>query len=207
MKHIDFSFRLAHQILEHRPAWAELRREVEAIEREEVVSEHESMQRKPAGGQSALNRVFEKRLIPLGWQGQPFLFAASDDSARRWKMDFIKDRIGIEVAFNHAEATPWIFTRLNLAGESSRTQESSRVEVGVAFYATERLKKWANMDSAVGTFELACDWLELMRPIMPIPVMVVGLDSEGWDAAYVFRGTRKGGRRGPVESDPGATLL
>jgi hypothetical protein len=50
------------------------------------------------------------------------------------------------------------------------------------------------MDSAVGTFEIACAWLSMMKPIMPIPILVVGLDAEGWAPTDVFRGTRQGGR-------------
>jgi len=112
-------------------------------------------------------------------------------------MDFLKDQVGVEVAFNHAEAVPWIFTRLNLAGESSEVMPSSRIRVGVAVFATENLKTWARMDSAVGTFELAREWLRLMRPIMPLPILVVGMDSAGWASTYVFRGTRQGTRRVP----------
>jgi hypothetical protein len=50
------------------------------------------------------------------------------------------------------------------------------------------------MDGSVGTFELARTWLELMRPIMPIPILIMGLDCEGWAPSYQFRGTR--GRSG-----------
>jgi hypothetical protein len=118
-------------------------------------------------------------------------------------MDFIKDRIGVEVSFNHAEAVPWTFTRLNIAGESEKVIPEHRIDVGVAFFATETLKRWARMDSAVGTFELARAWLEMMRPIMPIPVLVVGLSADAWPETNSFRGTRAP-RRAPrfVEIPP-----
>ena len=109
-------------------------------------------------------------------------------------MDFIKERTGVEVSFNHAEAIPWTFTRLNIAGESERVLEENRIDVGVAFFATDALKAWCKMDSAVGTFEVAQAWLSMMKPIMPIPVLVVGLDAEGWSATNAFRGTGKGSR-------------
>ena len=51
-------------------------------------------------------------------------------------------------------------------------------------------RRWARMDSAVGTFELAKAWLEMMKPIMPIPVLVVGLSADGWQETDAFRGTR-----------------
>jgi hypothetical protein len=93
---------------------------------------------------------------------------------------------------------------LNIAGESSAVMEAHRIDVGVAFFATEALKRWGKMDSAVGTFEVACAWLEMMRPIMPIPVLVVGLDAEGWHSSTVFRGTR-GARSASGDSDPTAS--
>ena len=105
-------------------------------------------------------------------------------------MDFIKGGIGVEVSFNHAEAVPWTFTRLNIAGESSVVIDDHRIDVGVAFFATEQLKQWARMDGAVGTYELACTWLEMMRPIMPVPILVVGLDATDWAPTDAFRGTR-----------------
>ena len=103
----------------------------------------------------------------LGSQNRDF-FSANDEGLRKWKMDFIKDRIGVEVSFNHAEAIPWTFTRLNIAGESREVEPSHRIDVGVAFFATTSLKSWGRMDSAVGTYDIACAWLEKMRPIMPI---------------------------------------
>jgi hypothetical protein len=112
-------------------------------------------------------------------------------------MDFIKARIGVEVSFNHSEAVPWTFTRLNIAGESEKVLEEHRIDVGVAFFATDSLKKWARMDGTVGTFELAKAWLGMMRPIMPIPILVVGLSADDWTPSDAFRGTKKSGSTGP----------
>ena len=124
-----------------------------AVELGDVLDSQQSFgvegKRVPAGGQSAINRVFRNQLLPLGWRSEPRLFAATDQGLRKWKMDFIKDGIGVEVSFNHAEAIPWTFTRLNIAGESERVVEESRIDVGVAFFAMESLKTWSKMDSAV----------------------------------------------------------
>ena len=144
-----------------------------------------------AGGQAAINQLFRERLAPLGWIKEPRLFAAGGDSLRGWKMDFLKDRIGVEVTFNHSEAIPWTFTRLNIAGESAKVLTEHQIDIGVAFYATDTLKKWAKMDGTVGTFELARSWLEMMKPIMPIPILMVGLTADGCEPSDAFRGTRK----------------
>jgi hypothetical protein len=66
--------------------------------------------------------------------------------------------------------------------------------VGIAVFAKESLKKWAKIDSAAGTYEVATAWLNEMKPILPIPIMVVGLDASGWKPTNAFRGTGKGTR-------------
>lgn len=189
-----YEFRLAGAILRGREEWDELQRELMAIDDQEIVREHQAIcsrvNRAPAGGQTAINSRIRSRLEPLGWTPEPRLFTDADPNVRRWKMDFIKAKLGVEIAFNHSEAVPWNFTRLNLAGEATSVQRSSQIEVGVAVFATKGLKDWCKMDGSVGTFDLAINWLELMKPVMPIPIMVVGLDIDDWAPTTAFRGTR-----------------
>ena len=111
-----------------------------------------------------------------------------DHVGRIERLDFIKSKIGVEVSFNHAEAIAWTFVRLNLAGESTLIKTESIVDVGVAIFATKEFKRWGRMDSAVGTFEQAKSWLEMMKPVLPIPILLLGLDP-GWPDVQVFRGT------------------
>ena len=194
MEFSTHDFRHAREILENRDSWSELALAARSISRDDILQMHGAFEgegkRSPAGGQTAINRLFRERLAPSGWIEEPRLFPANEEALRKWKIDFIKARIGVEVSFNHAEAVPWTFTRLNIAGESDKVLSEHRIDVGVAFFATETLKRWARMDSAVGTFELAKAWLEMMRPIMPIPILVVGLSADGWLDTDAFRGTR-----------------
>lgn len=129
-----------------------------------------------------------------GWESQPRLF--HDAALSLWKLDFRRDRVGVEVSFNHAEAIPWQFTRLNIAGESERVRPEARIDVGVVITAHRFLKQWASMDSAVGTFDAFRAWLREMKPILPIPILLVGLVAEGWTPTDVFPGTAQGTRGG-----------
>jgi hypothetical protein len=193
MDYTSFDFRHAAEILGQRPEWRELHAVVAGITREDILAAHDVVAqvrlRAPAGGQTAINSVFRSRLPD--WVAEPRLFHGTDERLRGWKMDFFKSRIGVEISFNHAEAIPWTFTRLNIAGESAEVVSEHRIDVGIAVFATAGLKAWARMDAAVGTFELACEWLRLMRPIMPVPILVVGLRADDWEPSEKFRGTRK----------------
>lgn len=204
------NFRHAKEILSAGSDWSEIEHAIRSIRDVDVLTVHEQMN-KPmltagkagiAGGQTAINELFRRRLVPppLSWKPEPRLFRSTSRDISGWKMDFLKNRIGVEVSFNHSEAVPWTFTRLNIAGESEAVVDEHRIDVGVAIFATKELKRWARMDQAVGTHDRAWLWLQLMKPIMPIPILVVGLqaqtDGHPWAMTSTFRGTARGTRRG-----------
>ena len=197
MQHKIESFRLAGEILSHRKEWKEFEKVLTELTPRHVISIYEEIcstgKRPPAGGQIPLNEYFRRKL-PLDWKREPKLFNDPTGELRGWKMDFLKNKVGVEITFNHAEAIPWIFTRLNIAGESERVQTTSKIEVGIAVFASESMKRWSKMDNAVSTFELASAWLREMKPILPIPLLLVGLDATAWPQTSLFRGTAKGTR-------------
>jgi hypothetical protein len=142
--HKTESFRLAEEILSHRKEWREFEQVVNALNAREVIAIQrrfgEAGKRLPAGVQTALNVYFRDSLVHLKWISEPRLFRDPTGKLRGWKMDFVKNRVGVEITFNHAEAIPWIFSRLNIAGESERVQEGSKIEIGIAVFATQSMK-------------------------------------------------------------------
>jgi hypothetical protein len=195
MDYVVEDFRHAAAFLRDHTAWLGIRGAIEAIDRSMVIDKQGQLAlrgRAPRGGQTAINALFDDLLPEPAWAHQPRLFASLE--LRKWKMDFLRANVGVEVSFNHAEAIPWQFTRLNIAGESERVVESSRIHVGVVITASESLKAWSRMDSAVGTFDAFKAWLREMKPILPVPLLLVGLSADGWEPTDVFGGTRAGNR-------------
>lgn len=198
MKYQQFSFRLADEILGQRKEWHEFESILTKITADGICQVHKDICKNrrtpPAGGQTAVNQVFRGHLAGAGWASEPRLFASTQEKLRQWKMDFIKNRVGVEISFNHAEAIPWTFSRLNIAGESERIQAASKIDIGIVVFASQSFKEWAKIDSAAGTYELAIAWLREMKPILPIPLLVIGLEASGWKPTTFFRGTRAGMR-------------
>jgi len=201
MDYVYMDFRNALTILQSRVAWSDLESAIHSLTPTAILDRHKRMvdaraadgKGPPAGGQTAVNATFDELLPEVnGWTHQPRLFRSRE--LEKWKMDFLRQGIGIEVSFNHAEAIPWQFTRLNVAGESERVLPAAQIDVGVVICATRSFKTWARMDSSVGTFDTFKAWLREMRPILPVPILLIGLDATGWPATDAFRGTSKGTR-------------
>lgn len=192
--HVEIlNYRNAVEILEHRDfrtQWGEVLACVEGITMDDALSTHLGLSRArleigknpPVGLQTSLNELIRQSLEDVyGWEGQPKLFRSDAEGLADWTMDFIKDGIGIEVAFNHESYFPWIFTRLNVAGESTQVVAEHKVKVGITICSRVDAKKWGKMDPSVGVFEKVSLWLEVMRPILPIPMALVGLSAFGWN--------------------------
>ena len=197
-----YDYRHAQAILEH-PAysakWQEVQKSLTDITAEALVRTHLEIstrmlaagKRPPVGSQTAINALLRDRLEDdLDWEGQPKLFPTSAVGLADWSMDFYKSGIGIEVAFNNASYFPWIFTRLNIAGESGLVIAEHRVNVGITVCAMNDAKLWGRMDPSVGVYERVSLWLEVMRPILPIPMALIGLTAHDWDPPPPIFGPR-----------------
>jgi hypothetical protein len=85
-----FSYRFAEQVLNSKLA---IKQEVEAIVTDPS-TKIESLSR------PEFNRVLREIFVSKGWRDQPDVFQGEDEPSA--KMDFLKDRVGIEVGFGHA---------------------------------------------------------------------------------------------------------
>lgn len=197
MNYQSYNFRHAEAVLKTKGAWDELHGVVSGLTRDDILAAQDQLASKrksaPAGAQSAINLAFKERLKFLQWQNELILFpqSESDEVQRAWRMDFLKEKIGVEVSFNHAEAMAWTLIRLDIAAQSTEVAKESQIDVGVAIFPTSQLKKWGRMDNAVGTYERAILWLDLMKPVVTTPILLIGIDGD-WEPTSVFRGTRNG---------------
>jgi hypothetical protein len=85
-----FSFRFAEQVLNSKLA---LKEEIEAVILK-TVPDLTKLSR------PAFNQLLRERFVARGWESQPAVFHEPEDPGA--KMDFLKERIGIEVGFGHA---------------------------------------------------------------------------------------------------------
>ena len=163
MRFQTFSYRFAEQVLNSKLA---TKKEIEEI----------MTLIKPKGfSRPELNEIFEREFMERGWQKQPQVFEEITDIAA--KIDYLKDRVGVEVAFSHSS-----FIGIDLLKFQALSYSNlDKIDVGIYITVTrdqrrrfehEYNKKWQGSL----TFEKVCKYLPHFRSAIQIPVFVYGIE-------------------------------
>jgi len=158
-----FSYRFAEQVLNSKLG---TKREIENI-----INSIES-----AGySRPELNRIFRTKFLERQWMEQPQVFEEITDISAR--IDYLKDRVGVEVAFSHSS-----FIGIDLLKFQTLSYSNlDRIDVGVYITVTrhqrrrfeqEYNKKWQGSL----TFEKVCKYLPHFRSAIQVPVFVYGIE-------------------------------
>ncbi len=168
-----FSYRFAEQVLNSKLA---LKQEVEAILTSEAI-EVASLSR------PNFNKVLKESFVARGWHDQPHVF--SDDEDLGAKMDFLKERVGIEVGFGHASFIGIDLLKFQVSSYSGLDQ----IDVGMSWgvirpiyvtttrrfqrhMATQHQQKWEGSL----TFEKVKKYLPQFKSAIQVPIYVLGID-------------------------------
>ena len=129
---------------------------------------------------SSINAILKERLVKLGWNSEVGLFKEppyTDKNKSRWRLDFAKNHISVEVAFNHQEATAHNILKPVLASELNHVQKEIQTKLGVVIVVTQLMKKKGNFDGAIGTFESFQEYFKPYNNIITVPIVLIGIDA------------------------------
>ncbi len=123
-----------------------------------------------------VNDLLKEGLVAKSWTPEAKIFQGSEYTDKRWRLDFAKKPISVEVAFNHGEAIAWNLLKPVLASQLNHVKkEIEDTDVGVVICATEEMKVAGNFDSAVGEFEKFIRYLRPLQVVLPTPILLIGL--------------------------------
>lgn len=172
------SFRHAKLILEnndtYKRQWNSLLRALRSISDQDIIDAHESFTNPPKGLAKALNKVLKEKLSK-SWSPESRIFSDATYNNKSWRLDFARGAISIEVAFNHGEAIAWNLLKPVIASELNHVEKELKTDIGVIICATEDLKKQGGFDGATGEFEKFERYLDPLRSMLTVPVMIIGL--------------------------------
>lgn len=162
--------------------WNDIVNVLTNITDEDIIAEFNSSNRTSKKSISdAINKLIDRRLVELNWNRQSAIF---NDSIYRptsknhtWTLDFAKEEIAIEVAFNHGGNTAWNLIKPVLSSELNHIEKAIQTSAGVIITATDSMKKAGNFDNAIGSYEKFLQYLDPFRNILTVPLIIVGLDA------------------------------
>jgi hypothetical protein len=160
-----YSYRFAEQVLNSKLA---LKQEVEDLLVEEIPDV--TILSRPG-----FNKLLDERFTSRGWTRQPAVFQEADDPGA--KMDFLKERVGIEVGFGHASFLGIDLLKFQVSSYSAL----DKIDVGVYVVTTadfqRRIKteRGQNWEGSL-TFEKVVRYLPHFKSAIQVPICVLGLD-------------------------------
>jgi hypothetical protein len=179
------SFRHAAVILnedEFVDQFSELMMIISSITDAELIEKHTSygvnnIESTPKSLSKAINDLLKEKFIEYGWSPESGIFQDTKYLGDTWRLDFAKDDISIEVAFNHSSVIAWNLTKPVLASELNHVNKAIQTKIGVVITATNNLKRLGGFDGAIGTFEKFLDYLPPLRNILTSPILIIGLEA------------------------------
>ena len=160
-----FSFRFAEQVLNSRLS---IKQEVEQTLTDRSIPLAELSRPK-------FNKVLDELFQNKGWQSQPPVFEEPGDPAA--KMDFLKERIGIEVGFGHASFLGIDLLKFQVSSYSGL----DKIDVGIYVVTTRNFqariteKYGQNWEGSL-SFEKVVKYLPHFKSAIQVPIYVIGID-------------------------------
>ncbi|MHA2404066.1 MAG: BglII/BstYI family type II restriction endonuclease, partial [Candidatus Kariarchaeaceae archaeon] len=160
-----FSYRFAEQVLNSKLA---LKQEIETILTDSSI-DISSLSR------PTFNAILEEKFVNQGWQSQPPVFNEPKDPSA--KMDFLKERIGIEVGFGHSSFIGIDLLKFQVASYSGL----DKIDVGVYIVTTRNYQKVMrkryrkNWEGSL-SFEKVVRYLPHFKSAIQLPIYVIGID-------------------------------
>lgn len=160
-----FSFRFAEQVLNSKLT---LKQEIESILTDPGIDV--STLSRPG-----FNETLEELFVKKGWQSQPSVFDEPNDPSA--KMDFLKERIGVEVGFGHASFIGIDLLKFQVASYSGL----DKIDVGVYVVTTRNfqhhmMKEHGQNWEGSLSFEKIVRYLPHFKSAIQLPIYVLGID-------------------------------
>jgi len=184
MNYKHYSFRHAVVIFQEaqfKTQYDEIIEVIESISDKDLIDKHTGFGAKvitetPMSLSKSINHILKERFVAKGWIDESAIFKDGRYKGDNWRLDFAKDDVSIEVAFNHQGSIAWNLLKPVLASELNHVNKAIQTKIGVVITATNDLRKLGGFDSAIGTFEKFLQYLPILNNVLTVPLLIIGLE-------------------------------
>lgn len=198
MKFVTHSHRNALELFEtserYSGLWDEVRLILESVDDLEIIEDFEG-RTAPKSISYSINAILKERFSTSGWVPESYIFGEGEYRTSKWRLDFAKNEISIEVGFNHAGSVAWNLIKPVLASELNHVEKAIQTSAGIIIAATENMKVLGGFDNAVGSYEQYVQYLKPMQQMLTPPLLIIGLEPpESFHIEHAKVGARSIGR-------------
>lgn len=166
VKRVSFSYRFADEVLNAKLA---IKREIEEILDSQTAAV--STLSRPH-----FNELLRSAFVARGWEDQPAVFDEQGDPSAR--LDFLKERVGVEVEFGHASFLGIDLLKFQVASYSG----INKIDIGVYITTTREFQKRMKVDYGQNwegslTFEKVVRYLPHLKSAIQVPIYVIGIEA------------------------------
>lgn len=160
-----FSYRFAEQVINSKLS---LKTEIESVLTNSKINISEL-------SRPCFNKILNGLFTELGWSGQPDVFDAVNEPSA--KLDFFKERIGIEVQFGHSSFIGIDLLKFQVSSYSNL----NTIDIGVYIVTTKNFQKIMksnfnqNWDGSLN-YEKVIKYLPHFKSAIQVPIYVIGID-------------------------------
>lgn len=121
------------------------------------------------------NEILRIAFVTKGWEGQPPVFDEPGDPTAR--MDFLKERIGVEIEFGHSSFLGIDLLKFQVASYSGL----NKIDMGVYIVTTRDFQKRMreeykqNWEGSL-SYEKVVRYLPHFKSAIQVPIYVIGID-------------------------------
>ena len=157
---------------------SEIAEQLLSIDDDEIVSEQEAFTGRTKSISKPLTNILEGRMIHNEWNKEVRIFQSNNKSyqSNRWSLDFEKDNISLEIAFNHEEGTAWNIIKGYISNKSTKIPKSITTIGSIIITATNDLKRIGGFDSSIGSFEKYQEYMGVLEELLEYPIILIGLE-------------------------------
>ncbi|NHJ32556.1 MAG: restriction endonuclease [Asgard group archaeon] len=160
-----FSYRFAEQVLNSK---LRIKQEIESILTDSSIDIASLSRLK-------FNQVLREKFVTKSWESQPPVFDEPKDPSA--KMDFLKERIGVEVGFGHPSFIGIDLLKFQVASCAGL----NKIDVGIYVVTTQNFQKRMKKDYNKNwqgslSYEKVVRYLPHFKSAIQLPIYVIGID-------------------------------
>lgn len=181
MKFSHHSHRNAREIFQGsdnlKKIWDEITGIIESISDKDIKEKFLNNGGKTKSLSKTINELLSEKLCIEKWKVNAPMFDDNDyHGSNRFSLDFHKNNVGLEVAFNHEEGCAWNLIKTIITREDSAIEKNVVTEISIVITVKNNLRVSGGFDGSVGTYEKYISYLRPLNNILSGPIMIVGLE-------------------------------